>query len=133
MVSEPTAKNFSIRSSIGTHPCADMKFANERSSAAACRPRSRGLRPPARGPDRGLDALRSARRAGRGAALPRLLTRQPVILPASTGELVKLELGEIDFPLPPDQTQSNVAARGSAKLHLRMARRLRHPGAARDL
>src|SRR6516225_5726684 len=91
-------------------------YANERSSAAACRPRSRGLRPPARGPDRGLDALRSARRAGRGAALPRLLTRQPVILPASTGELVKLELGEIDFPLPPDQTQSNVAARGSAKL-----------------
>ena len=39
-----------------------------------------------------------------------------MILPASTGELVKLELGEIDFPLPPDQTQSNVAARGSAKL-----------------
>src|SRR5215469_10720245 len=69
MVSEPTAKNFSIRSSIGTHPCADMKFANERSSAAACRPRSRGLRPPARGPERGLDALRSARRAGRGAAV----------------------------------------------------------------
>ena len=29
--------------------------------------------------------------------MPRLLTRQPVILPASTGELVKLELGEIDF------------------------------------
>jgi len=73
-------------------------YANERSSAAACRPRSRGLRPPARGPERGLDALRSARRAGRGAALPRLLTRQPVILPASTGELVKLELGEIAFP-----------------------------------
>src|SRR5215471_14868733 len=97
MVSEPRAKNFSIRSSIGTHPCADMKFANERSSAAACRPRSRGLRPPARGPERGLDALRSARRAGRGAALRCLLTRQPVILPASTGELVKLELGEIDF------------------------------------
>jgi len=30
--------------------------------------------------------------------LPRLLTRQPVILPASTGELVKLELGEIAVP-----------------------------------
>jgi hypothetical protein len=30
-------------------------------------------------------------------ALRRLLTRKPVILPASTGELVKLELGEIDF------------------------------------
>jgi hypothetical protein len=29
--------------------------------------------------------------------LRRLLTRKPVILPASTGELVKLELGEIDF------------------------------------
>ena len=32
-----------------------------------------------------------------GSALRRLLTRKPVILPASTGELVKLELGEIDF------------------------------------
>ena len=30
-------------------------------------------------------------------ALRRLLTRKPVILPAGTGELVKLELGEIDF------------------------------------
>src|SRR5499425_3058945 len=46
MVSEPTAKNFSIRSSIGTHPCADMKFANEQSSVATCRSLSRGLRPP---------------------------------------------------------------------------------------
>jgi len=45
-------------------------------------------------------------------ALRNLVTRKLVILPASTGELVKLELGEIE---------------------LRMARRLRHPGAARDL
>src|SRR5215467_14170861 len=118
MVSEPTAKNFSIRSSFGTHPCADMKFANERSSAAACRPRSRGLRPPARGPERGLDALRSARRAGRGAVLPRLLTRQPVILPASTGELVKLELGEVDLPVTPDQTQTNGRTGGTHKIQL---------------
>jgi hypothetical protein len=30
-------------------------------------------------------------------ALRNLVTRKLVILPASTGELVKLELGEIDF------------------------------------
>ena len=30
-------------------------------------------------------------------ALRRLLTRQPLILPASTGEQVRLELGEIDW------------------------------------
>jgi len=29
--------------------------------------------------------------------LRRLLTRQPLILPASTGEQVRLELGEIDW------------------------------------
>jgi len=32
-----------------------------------------------------------------GEALRRLLTRQPLILPAGTGEPVRLELGEIDW------------------------------------